>query len=530
LKPKLSKLLYQASESFKKNHFKTASLTVKEILNIFPEQIDATIILLKITIQNRDYVQSEILIKNILKHDKHNKDTLLIKLQLLEIKELFFEAIDTLDTLLVTEPQNLQFKYKKGLNALKAGQIYLAETLLLNCHKIGFDDPFLKLNLGHIYKAKGESDKAAEFYQHFIKDFPEHSAVGYWSMADLKDYRLKSSDTEEIQALINIKTLSSGNKSLLLFTLGRIHEQHKRYEESFESIHLANQLMKDYRPFQADLYSKLINDFITKFKIPPEAQQNNQEYTPIFIVGMPRSGTTLVEQILASHTEVESTDELPYMERIGLELDMMGGYIENLNNITNKQADNFADQYTQQVKQYLPTLSKMVIDKNPNNFVHIGLIKTLFPKAKIINVVRNPLDNALSVYKQFFSNGHNYSYSLKGIEHYWKGYLSLMNHWETVYPMQIYQLSYEKLVSDTENEIKQLLYYCQIKFEKQCLTFYESDRVVLTPSVSQVRQPITARSIGSWKKYQPYITQFLPAFTELEDKANLLVNSLSKLD
>jgi tetratricopeptide (TPR) repeat protein len=530
LKPKLSKLLYQASESFKKNHFEAASFTAKGILNLFPEQIDATIILLKITIKNHDYLQSEKLIKNILFLDEYNKETLLIKLQILEMKELFFEAIDTLDALLVTEPQNIQFQYKKGLNALKSGKIYLAETLLLNCYNNGFYDPFVKLNLGHIYKAKGKSDKAAEFYHEFIQDFPLHSAVGYWSLADLKDYKLKSTDKEAIQSLIHCKTLSSGNKSLLLFTLGRIHEQQEQYEKSFESIHLANQLMANYRPFQADLYSQLINDFISKFIIPPEIQTPNQEFTPIFIVGMPRSGTTLIEQILASHTEVESTDELPYIERIGLELDMMGGYIEKLKNITNEQAQKFAEQYTQQVKQYLPTLAKMVIDKNPNNFVHIGLIKTLFPQAKIINVVRNPLDNALSVYKQFFSNGHNYSYSLKGIELYWKGYLSLMNHWEAVYPKQIYQLSYERLVSDTENEIKQLLDYCQISFEKQCLTFYESDRLVLTPSVSQVKQPITARSIGSWKKYQPYITQHLPVFTELEDKANLLVGNPSKLD
>lgn len=530
LQTKLSQLLYQANESFKNNRLETALLTAKKIVAEFPEQLDAQLILVKISMQKQDYSHCEKLLERILTIDKTNQEALLIQLQLFELKELHFKAIDTLDLLLILEPQNLQFQYKKALNALKAGKILLAETLMLGCYKKRLVEPFLTLNLGHVYKAKGESDKAATFYLQFIENSPQSAPVGYWSLADLKDYQLSLSTINKIQILLDSRALSQGNESLLLFTLGRIHEQQGQYNKSFDAMERANKLMQAYRPFQADLYLQLINDFISKFQAPVQTRSINEEFTPVFIVGMPRSGTTLIEQILVSHSQVESTDELPYMERIGLELEMNGGYVDNLIHIKKAQSKKLARQYTTQVKQYLTKPINMVIDKNPNNFLHIGLIKTLFPQARIINVVRNPLDNALSVYKQFFSNGHNYSYSLKDIEIYWQGYLSLMNHWEKIYPKQIYQLSYEKLVSNTEGEIRKLLNYCQISFEKQCLTFYQSDRIVLTPSVSQVRQPINASSIDSWKKYQPYLTQHLPAFADLEKKANLLVSKPLKQD
>jgi hypothetical protein len=248
-----------------------------------------------------------------------------------------------------------------------------------------------------------------------------------------------------------------------------------------------------------------------------------ENFKPIFIVGMPRSGTTLVEQILASHSTVAATDELQYIERIGLELEKSGGYVNQLNVMTDEQRHSFSESYLNQVQQYFDEYQAIVIDKNPNNFLHIGLIKTLFPNAKIINVIRNPLDNGLSVFKQYFSRGHEYSYSLDNIISYWQGYLSLMRHWTKLYGQDIYHLSYEGLTQNPEEEIRELLDYCDLAFEAECLSFYKSDRVVLTPSVSQVKQPINKRSVNSWKKYEQSITALLPRFNKIIEQAKALL-------
>ena len=148
----------------------------------------------------------------------------------------------------------------------------------------------------------------------------------------------------------------------------------------------------------------------------------------------------------------------------------------------------------------------------------------LFPNAKIINVIRNPLDNGLSVFKQYFSRGHEYSYSIKGIIKYWQGYLMLMRHWRKLFGQDIYHLGYEKLTQDPEAQIRQLLDYCQLTFEKECLSFYKSDRVVLTPSVSQVKQPINNRSVNSWKKYEDNITEHLSEFEGIVAQAQALLD------
>ncbi|MCJ7816204.1 MAG: sulfotransferase, partial [Xanthomonadales bacterium] len=231
-----------------------------------------------------------------------------------------------------------------------------------------------------------------------------------------------------------------------------------------------------------------------------------------------RSGSTLVEQILASHSMVEATDELPYLERIGLELDKTGGYARALGNISAEQQETYAKQYLAKVEPYLQRNLPCFIDKNPNNFLHIGLIKSLFPDARIINVMRDPLDNAMSVFKQYFDKGHEYSYSMEGIIFYWQGYLTMMQHWARIFPGTIFHLRYEALVKAPKQAIPAILQYCGLPVEEACFRFYESDRPVLTPSASQVSGPITDRAVGSGLKYSQFIQTALPRLAEIERK------------
>lgn len=521
----LSRLLLQANLAFQDNDLATTKTIANKILNIKTDQLDALSLLLQIANIKKDYNSLEKYSELILTHDKNNKNALIGKLHLLELKELYFDAIKITEQLLTIEPSNLTFLYKKSLNEIKTGKILNAEKGLNLCNKHNLKEPFLLLNLGHVYKAKGNSKKASELYLQFINENPKRACVGYWSLADLKDYHFSIELLLKMKRIMIENQYSSGNKSLLLFAISRANEQLSNIKEAFESISKANEMMLSYKPFEARLYSNLTNDFVNNLTIKPNIDSFNSDFTPIFIVGMPRSGTTLIEQILASHSQVEATDELPYIERLAMKLEPHGGYVSNLSKISTHEANQLSLEYKGQVSQYFSSLPTIAIDKNPNNFIHIALIKSIFPNAKIINVLRNPLDNALSVFKQYFSNGHNYSYSLPNIIFYWQEYLKLMAHWDTVFPNQIHHISYEQLVANSEEETTSLLQYCELKFEANCMTFYKSDKPVLTPSVSQVRQPINSKSINSWQKYEPYITEFLPHLEQIALNAKQLYSN-----
>jgi hypothetical protein len=432
-----------------------------------------------------------------------------------------FTAIALLDRLSVDDPDNLDHRYKLGLHCFKVGQVERAESLFRSLAAAGYADPLLDLNLGHALKALGRSGEAAACYKRLVDGFDDtHAAFGYWSLADLKDYRFDDAETVLLRGRSQVTAAAPGYRALMLFALACAREQQGNYEQAFMAMSEANLILAEHRPFRADLYGQLVTSLTSEVTAPaafPETPEFNGP-TPIFIVGMPRSGTTLVEQILAAHSRVEATDELPFLERIGLELEHLGGYAKNLAALDAGQRQRYAAGYLAAVAPYRPLQRDFFVDKNPTNFLHVGLIKALFPQARIINVVRDPLDNAMSVFKQYFHRGNEFSYSLKGIIYYWQGYVTLMKHWEELYPGAVLHLGYESLVQDPEQQITALLDYCGLPAEPACFRFYESGRPVLTPSASQVRNPMTSRSIGSGLKYESYLKTSIPALAEIKRK------------
>ena len=435
-----------------------------------------------------------------------------------ETAEKHVSAIKSLEELVAKEPDNLDYRFELGLKCLKFGQVERAESLFRSCVESGFDTPKLQLNLGHALKALGRSEEAVVCYKLLIDGFEDdHAAVAYWSLANLKDYRFTDEEIVLLRGRVQTTEAKPGYRGLMLFALGSAREQQGLYHQAYMAMCEANMIMAEHRPFLGDLYGHLVMALskTTRNRVMPVGTQGP---TPIFVVGMPRSGTTLVEQILASHSNVEATDELPYLERIGLELEQSGGYAKALSTFSDEQQQNYASRYLKQVAPYRQLGLDYFIDKNPGNFLHIGLIKELFPNAKIINVVRDPLDNAMSVFKQYFHRGNEFSYSLAGIVFYWQGYLTLMKHWEQLYPGEVMHLDYEALVNHPEEKITEILEYCGLAVEPECFRFYESDRPVLTPSASQVRSPISASSVGSGQNYEPFLKSVIPALAEIKRK------------
>jgi tetratricopeptide (TPR) repeat protein len=441
------------------------------------------------------------------------------KLANLEERNELFPEIDRLEELLKAEPDNQEYKLQLANAYIDTGQVAAAESILRASIAEGNDVPQVKLILGHALKALGRMDEAAKSYLEVANQEDDAmSAVGYWSIANLKSYELDDLALTRLRDRVQQSEMGSSARGLMLFTLASAWEQRENHEAAFMAMSEANLVFASQRPFRADLYGAMIKSMCEKVTSPSTLPPIDGP-TPIFIVGMPRSGTTLVEQILASHSQVEATDELPFLNRMGLELEQGGGYAESLANMTEERQQALASEYLEKAARYRREGLPFFIDKAPHNFLHIGLIKALFPNAKIINVIRDPLDNAIGVFKMYFGKGAEFSFSLEGIIYYWQGYVTLMNHWNTVYPDGVKHLSYEDLARDPDAKIEDLLSYCELPVEEQCFRFYESDRPVLTPSAGQVRSPISTKSIGSGQNYEKYIKTSIPALAEIKIKS-----------
>ncbi len=295
----------------------------------------------------------------------------------------------------------------------------------------------------------------------------------------------------------------------LHYAFGKLLDSAGEYDESFRHYEIANEL----RPasFDQDKFEQSIDLLISVFsKEPPGValRPNMSHEQPIFIVGMPRSGTSLVEQIISSHSSVYGAGELNSIhmlaERLGKTSEEGGGYPGCIFNLGEKELNDAADEYLGALRGLAPNALR-VTDKMPGNFIHLGLINRLFPQARVIHCIRDPLDTCLSCYFQHFSTGHDYSYYLQSLGFYYRQYKRLMNHWSSVLTMPVMDVQYESLVQSPEEYCRAIIEFCGLEWEDECLEFYRNKRVVTTASYDQVRRPIYSSSIGRWKKYDNFL-------------------------
>lgn len=430
------------------------------------------------------------------------------------------DHIGVLEKLTELHPDNLNYRFMLGKICQRAGRSERAERLIRSCLEAGDSRPEVHTFLANALNSLGRSDEAAEHYKQLVQcGDPYQAGVGYWSLANLKNYRFSDLELADLRGRAYLdEEEDQPGRDMLLFALAAGWEQKGRTEKAFLAMAEANLLHSKMAPFRADLYSKFVKSVIEKFNSPVKLSPIDGS-VPIFIVGMPRSGTTLVEQILASHSEVEATNELPYLSQIVVDLERRGGFALALNQFNKERQIRYAEQYLAKAKAYAKLDRGFFIDKSPSNFLRIGLIKTLFPNAKIINVFKDPLDNAMGLYKMYFGKGNDFSFSLDGIVYYWQGYLTIMKHWDDLYPGEVFHLSYEALAKNPDEKIPEILEYCDLPMEEGCLRFYESDRAVFTPSANQVRKPISTKNIGSGLKYAEFIEPVLPKLALIKHKA-----------
>jgi tetratricopeptide (TPR) repeat protein len=369
------------------------------------------------------------------------------------------------------------------------------------------------MSLGHALKTVGRTDEGISAYRRTVEMAPGFGEA-WWSLANLKTTRFDDADLQQMQSQLQRAELRAEDRFHLHFTLGKACEDRGQPAAAFDHYARGNALRRSLLPYSA----QETHDACVKARAvfdPPLLRRGSrhgcQDSAPIFIVGMPRAGSTLVEQILASHPQVEGTMELPDLialsRRWGAAQASAGRarYPEVLRELPDAQLAALGEEYLQRTRVQRKMNRPYFIDKMPNNWLHAGFIQTILPQARIIDVRRHPLDCCFSNFKQHFARGQAFTYDLGDLGRCYRDYVQLMEHFEAVAPGRIHRVHYEQLVGDFEPVVRGLLEYCGLPFDEACLRFNENQRAVRTASSEQVRQPLYTRGIGSWRPYQAWL-------------------------
>jgi tetratricopeptide (TPR) repeat protein len=367
------------------------------------------------------------------------------------------------------------------------------------------------LNYGHALKTAGRQEEGISAYRRSIVLAPR-SGAAYWSLANLKTFRFTPADVEAMRALLASGELPPDDRAQLHFALGKALEDAASYQESFRHYAEANRLRRGTSAYDAQRTTARVDrsrELLTSEFFSVRRGYGATAPEPIFIVGMPRAGSTLLEQILASHSAVEGTMELPDMLSIARDLAIERGgqspYPALLADLSASDCRALGERYIAQTRVQRKTLRPYFIDKMPNNFAYLGLIHLILPNAKIIDARRHPLACCFSVFKQHFARGQQFGYDLTDLGRYYHDYVVLMSHFDNVLPDRVHRVFYEKLIESTEAEVRRLLDYCALPFEEGCLRFYENERAVRTASSEQVRQPIFRDALEHWRHFEPWL-------------------------
>lgn len=423
------------------------------------------------------------------------------------------ESLRELDLLVGRDPDNPAYLNLRAAVLVRIGEnppaLAIYERLVARYPR----QPKLWLSLGHALKTAGRRDEAIDAYRSCIGLAPAFGEP-WWSLANLKTFRFTGDDVATMRAQLDRDDLGAEDRLHFEFALGKALEDDGAWEESFRHYDQGNRLRrasKLYDPERTTEHVRRSRRLFTREFFAARAGHGCDAPDPIFIVGLPRSGSTLLEQILASHSAVEGTMELPDIVSMARQL---GGrrsktegtrYPEILADLSADQCRALGERYLAQTRVQRKTAAPRFIDKMPNNFEHVGLIHLALPRARIIDARRHPLGCCFSGFKQHFARGQNFTYSLEHIGRYYRDYVELMAHFDAVLPGRVHRVFYESMIEDTEGEVRRLLAYCELPFEAGCLRFFENDRAVRTASSEQVRRPIFREGVDHWRHYEPWL-------------------------
>jgi tetratricopeptide (TPR) repeat protein len=421
-------------------------------------------------------------------------------------------ALQQVDLLMASEPRNSGYRNLRAVVLTNIGEYQEALELYADVLAKHPDQARIWMSYGHALASAGRQPESIAAYRRCIALSP---ALGeaYYSLANLKTFRFEEAELRVMREQLQSSDASEDDRTHFHFAIGKALEDSKRFSESFDHYVKANELRAarvEWDPAPNSALVQRSKALFTQDFFAARQGFGAPAPDPIFIVGLPRAGSTLLEQILASHSRVEGTMELPDIMAIATQLgdkrtDLESVYPGVLAEMSAAQCLALGEQYLAQTRIQRKTAKPYFIDKMPNNYLHIGLIRLILPQAKIIDARRHPMACCFSAFKQNFAQGQRYSYSLEHLARYYRDYVDLMAHFDRVVPGAVHRVFYEDLVNDTAEEIRRLLAFCGLAFEPATLSFYENERAVRTASSQQVRKPIFREGLEQWRNYEPWL-------------------------
>lgn len=435
----------------------------------------------------------------------------------------FEEAVEALEKALSVEPRNVDWHSNLGNLLLAWGKEERALASFQKALALKPDHASALLSKGHVLKTMGDLDNAISAYRASAKARPDLGEI-YWSLANLKTFRFDPDEAELMQAQIESGKLTEESELNFCYSLGKYFEDLKDYSKAFEYYTRGGAIKRKSVRFDpvefAAQTDKVIEVFTPEF-FAERASFGHPDPAPILIVGLPRSGSTLIEQILSSHSQVDGTAEL--LDLMTLAYQTGHNRFDNLRfpeTLLNIYADSIEDLGKEYIKRTLHHRqgAAYFTDKMPNNFPHIGFLHLILPNAKVIDARRHPLDSCFGTFKQLFAKGQPFSYDLFDLGLYYKSYIRLMEHWDQVLPGKVLRVQYEDNVADIEKQARRMIDFCGLEWEDQVLRFYETERAVKTASSEQVRQPIYNKSVNSWKRYETELAELILVLEDVLEK------------
>ncbi len=463
--------------------------------------------------------EAEFLLESAVAFEPDNLDARLEYVQVLRKRQKFEAALAESKALLARQPESPRFKSLCAIEHMQSGDFDTAVALLDEVLTRVPDDPATLVTKGHALKTRGDGQQAVQCYRAAYRSHRLHGEA-YYALANLKTYRFTDEEVAAMQALQHERNLGYADRIHVEFALAKAYEDRADYARAFACYANGNRLKKAQSRYDGDVLRAefaATREVCTRELFDRHARDGDPAPDPIFVVGLPRAGSTLIEQILSSHSEIDGTLELPNVLSLVQRLRRRrggGGYPDVLRTLSGEALREFGREYIEGTRIHRAG-GRLFIDKMPNNFRHIGLIKLMLPNARVIDARREPMACCFSGFKQLFAEGQEFSYDLTDIGRYYRDYVDLMAHWDEVLPGFVLRVQHEELVADLEGQVRRMLAFCGVRFEPACLQFHQTERNVRTPSSEQVRRPIFRDGLEQWRNFDPWLGPLRSALGEL---------------
>jgi tetratricopeptide (TPR) repeat protein len=497
----------------------------RKFLQANPTHVEGMRLLAELAVHFGALEDAEYLLESATEFEPGNIQVKIDFIGILRKRQKFTQALSAAKILYEEQPGNPQLKSLYAIEKMQMGDFEGALELFDGVLEMLPGDAITLTSRGHALKTRGSQKQAIESYQAAISSSPWHGEA-YYALSNLKTYRFSADEIGEMLALEQREELAPASKVHMAFALGKAFEDEQDYARSFAYYAQGNRLKRQQSNYDADNMSEEL--MAQRLYFTPEVLSNRSGVgfaapDPIFILGLPRAGSTLLEQILSSHSQVDGTLELPNILSTAQKLRRQGRdsggkpYPELLHDFSDEQLRSLGQQYIEDTRIHRQG-APFFIDKMPNNFRHIGLIKLILPNAKIIDARRHPMACCFSGFKQLFAEGQEFSYDLTDFGRYYNDYVELMDHWDSVSPNSVLRVHYENVVADLDTQVARILEYCELPFEAECLNYYNTERAVRTASSEQVRQPIYREGVAQWTHFKPFLSALEGVLTPSLDR------------